>query len=62
MMHAKLSKPLRLISEPSITEDEPGFCGECEARKMQLEHVKMLLNAALLAANKPIQRPQKGKR
>lgn len=61
MMPAKLSKPLRLISEPPITE-EPGFCGECEARKRQLEHVKMLLNAALLAANKPIQRPQKGKR
>jgi hypothetical protein len=61
MMQAKQpQKNLRLVSEPP----RPSLDGssEYEQLKRQLEHVTMLLNAALLAATKPLKPARRPKR
>jgi hypothetical protein len=58
-MNAKQTRTLKLVPEPTASE-QPDLCQTCEARR-QLEHVKMLLQAALIAASKPIAPPTLGK-
>lgn len=59
-MNAKQTKTLKLVSEPT-TSTEMDLCRTCDAKR-QLEHVKMMLQAALLAASEPVKPPPRGKR
>jgi len=59
MMDAKQTRTLKIVSEPT-TPREPELCVACEAAR-QLEYVRMLLQAALIAASKPIGTHNKGK-
>ncbi|NMV36946.1 hypothetical protein [Ralstonia insidiosa] len=53
-------KMLKLVTEPNHSRAvDPASCASCEAKR-QLEHVKMCLNAALLAANKPLDQKKGG--
>lgn len=54
-------KTLRLVTEAANPHAAEGGCTACEAKQRQLEHVKMLLNAALLAASQTA-KPPRGKR
>lgn len=59
-MNAKQIRTLKLVSEPAPS-GEPELCATCETKK-QLEHVKMLLQAALIAASKPTSPPNGGEK
>lgn len=59
-MNAKQTRTLKLVSEPA-TPSETNLCHTCDAKR-QLEHVKMMLQAALLAASEPPKPPPRGKR
>lgn len=47
-MNAK-QKTLKLVTETADARGETSICQACDAKR-QLEHVRMCLNAALLAA------------
>lgn len=53
-------KTLRLVTEPSNAQTVTGECSACDLKR-QLEHVRMLLTAAQLAAAPKPEKP-KGKR
>jgi len=59
-MTVRQQKPLRLVTESTNSPAAKGVCAACEAKQRQLEHVKMLLNAALLAASQTT-KPSRGK-